>query len=429
MLNIAQSRLVDASQRLTFAVRSPHGIYGLSTSFAGFHQHGLSARKLKDILARVQIAIQMLAAVLTIELPNVQAHAAVNVAAEVAPLAARKEAIRNANFLPIPSGLVFQHLPEHPKAGATNVLRQSRQFDHPAHIQVLNRQHVETAHQICCELVQTILATVCNVGVEPRHLEPLAVPASTSLLASGERLLEHLEPALINNSVARITDASAVTQGCEPADAEVYAHFTTSLWKMLNGLVKAQAHEVFSITAFGYRRCGWITCEVSRPAHIKPSKLGNGEVSVVWIPLESTGCIFGRLLAVFAFESREACSLGEEVGVGGLQMPERLLQGNTGHVVQVGSLRRLLKGGEGGGTGVVVDRYTSLKAVRAETQRGVVGHADTAERLGKNPLLRLARVDSESVSDFHSQILSHSCENMSTLNPSPPKGGGFHPNL
>lgn len=87
------------------------------------------------------------------ELADIQGHLLVNVAARRASLTAWEEPIRNANFLAVPVGFVFQHRPEHAEAGATDVLGEAMVFDHATDVEVFDCQNIEPANQIGRQLV------------------------------------------------------------------------------------------------------------------------------------------------------------------------------------------------------------------------------------------------------------------------------------
>ena len=395
MLNIRRAKLFDTSQSIASAGRTP-----LWTDTLSMSCHRLSSGQ--NVFRGVLISIQMLAAVFAFELSDFQAKAGVDMPAGIASLGTWEESVSHPQLSAIPSTFVGQHLTELPETGATDVLCQFVILDHAAHVQVLNRQHVEPAHQIGGQLVERVFSTVGNLGVQPCHLEPLLIPAATTLDAAGENPLQSRQPCGVTGSVARIGYPSAITQGCQPANSKVNPDLFPSLVERgLGWFIQTKTHEVASVPALGYRAGSWLACETATPFDVETTDFGNCEVAVCRIPFESVDRVFGRLLAVLAGELRVGGSLGKEIGERRLQVPQSLLLRNAGRFPQENKRGVSTMLGQRRAAGVVVDRLAVFEAIRSESQREIIDVTRIAKLPSQMPLLAGCRVSTEGVAHFH----------------------------
>ena len=425
MLNIRRAKLFDTSQSIASAGRTP-----LWTDTLSMSCHRLSSGQ--NVFRGVLISIQMLAAVFAFELSDFQAKASVDMPAGITTLGTWKEPVSNPQLASIPSALVVQHLPELSEAGAIDMLGELPILNHPAHVQVLNRNHVEPSHQIRCELVQRVLAAVGDLGVQSRHFQTLAIPAPTSFDATGENPLQSCQPCGVAGSVARISNPLAVTQRGEPTDSQVNPDHASSLGERgLGWFIQTKTHEVASIPALGYRAGSWLARETATPLDVKPTNFGNCKVAVCRIPFECSCSIRGGLLAVLAGELWIGRSLGEEIGECSLQMSQGLLLRDAGSFTQpselwIGAMFRPSRA-----AGIVVDRLAVLEAVRSQAQCEVVGVAHTAELPRQLPRLAVCRVAPECHANFHLQESMFSCKICQMLISTTEKAGlkprGFQP--
>ena len=425
MLNIAQSRLVDASTGTARASRSSRGTYTPSTS-----RHRLSGDQ--NVFRGVFVSVQMRATVFAVELSDLQAKAGVDMSARVAAFAAGKKAVRHAQLAPIPLAFVSQHLPKHPEAGATDVLGEGSILNHAAHVQVFNRQHVEPAHQVGGELIQRILPAVGNLGVQPCDLQPLVIPSATAIDAAGENPLQSRQPCGIAGSMARVWNSFPIGKSGQPANSKVDPDTASSLGERgLGWFIQTKTHEVSPGTVLCYRNRSGRTCETATPFDVKTTDFGKCKIAIGRIPFETSRVIFSRLLPVLGSELGVASPLGEEIGERSLKMTQGLLLGNAGGLAQPGkgSVATMLRPSRA--AGVVIDRLAVLEAVRPQSQREVVGVPNTAKLPGQLPRLATCRIGPECHANFHLQESMRICRNRQELfsktRKSPPKGGGFQP--
>ncbi len=397
MLDICRARLVDTSTSIARRGRSLDATDTLSMSF-----NRLSTGKLKNVFSGVLISVQMLAAVFTFELSDFQAKTGVNVTTGITPLAAWEKPVSNSQFAAIPSALVSQHFSELSEAGATDMLGECVILYHAAHVQVLNRQHVETPNQIGCELVEHVLSTVGDFGMQPRHFQPLLIPSSTAFDASSENSLQSSQPCSMAGSVARVSDSLSSGERCQPTDSKVNPDLASSLWERgLGWFIQTKTHEIAPITALGYRASSRFARETATPFDVKPTDFGNCEVAISRIPFETVDRIFSGLFAVLGSKPWIGCPLGEEVGERSLQMTQSLLLRHAGRITQPleGWVSPMF--GESRAAGIVIDRLAVFEAVRAETQSEIIDVTGIPKLTRQLPCLAVCRVASERIANFH----------------------------
>ena len=395
MLNIAQSRLVHASQSRAFQGRSPDWSYRLSTCFNYSRSNDLSGRKFKNVFRRIFISAMGLSAFRACPVTDIQRELSHGKPAAGTALGARKETIRNAEFLPIPSAFIFEHGPEHSEAGAADVLGKRRVFHHPSHVQIFDCDHIELAHEPGGQFVQRVLAGVRDLRVTAGNcqLRLLAAVAAFSLLRKAP--LEESQTFLPLPGVARVRDTLPVAECGKAGKPEVDTDFLPGLREVVDLLLESEGDEVFVVRRLGECDGAWVGLELAGPVDAEATELGDGKIFIRGIPLETAGCVFSSLLTLPVFELRELRTFSEEIRVGGLQVPEGLLERYRGDFLQVGELRQLLLGCQSRAASVIVGGNSRLETIHAESKSRVVSNPDTTESLSKNPLLRFAWIESE----------------------------------
>ena len=216
-------------------------------------------------------------------------------------------------------------------------------------------------------------------------------------------------------------------------DAEIDPHALTSLGKRIHLFVQAEGHEVLPSTVLVYRNRAGLTPELPGPADTQVPNLGQTEVVLLPVPRERGTGELGSLLPVLRLEAGEGRPLREEVAEGHLQVPETLLEGDAGNLVQPDAVGFLLPSRQGGACLTIAERGFILGVtVLAQLERPIVNKADTAEGLPKETPLTGARVATEGLPHFHGKSVSGSkTQNPSTKStgiPPTPKGLGFLPN-
>jgi len=408
ILNILQGWLVDSSPGTALDSRSCQ-----TACVPSLSRNRLSGGQ--NVFAGVLVSVQMFAAVFAIELTHVQTELNVNMSARETAFARWVESVRNPQLPTVPSALVFQHLAEHPEAGATDMLCQPVILDHATHVQVFDGDYVKPAHQVRRQFVERVFPTVGDVRLQPGDFELLQTPAATTLHAAGQDPLQPRQFHFMRGGVARVGDSSAITQGCQPADSKVNPDLTSGLGKRgLGWLVQRKTHEVSPGTILDYRDRDGLTREGATPLDAEVADFGNGKIVVGSIPLEPVDCVFSGLLAIFTTELGIGRPLGKEVGKRGLQVTESLLLRNTGRFPKPSELRVATVLRPSCAAGDVVDRLAISETICAESQREIVG-VPSATKLTSQPLLLLvARIDSECLPNFHKRNVVHVKQSVNT---------------
>ena len=405
MLDICRAQLVDASTSTAHRSRSSSTSDTLSTSVTFRLSGGCRRshlRKFQNIYCCVLVAIHMCAAAITFELPDFQTTAGVNVATDIAPSARRKEPVGYTQFPAIPRTLVSQHLPEHAEAGATQTLGQFGVLHHVARCEVFNSQHVKPAHQGRGQLVERVLPAVGNLGVQPRHLQPLLIPSATALDATGENPLQASKALSVPSSISRIGNTLPVGESCQPRDSQVDPDLSASLGECSFGwFIQAKTHEVSPGAVLGYRDCCGFTCETATPFDVETTDFGNFKSTIRSVPVKSVNRVRHTLSAVLGLKTGIRCSLCKEVRERGLQMPQRLLLWYAGRLHQPYELRIVAVYRQSCTTGVIITRFTGLKTVCPQLQSKVVGMSSATEFPGELSCLTGCRIESEWVINFH----------------------------
>lgn len=408
MLNIRRAQLFDASASIARRGRSLSATDVLSTSVTSRLSGGSRRsclRKLKDIFCRVLVAVVMCSALHAIELPHVERHRLVDVPARRTPLGRREEAVGNADFFSIPACLVFKHPAKLAEAGACDVLGELPVSDHPAHVQILDGDHIELADESRRELIERVLTAVRDVRLMSRHLHLLRPPAVASLDATGENPLQLSELDRVLRRVSRVGDSFPRTQRRQSRDSQVDPDLPARLGERVLGLVEAKRHEILPVAVLGNRHCGWSARELAAPLDVKATDFGNCEVAVARIPFERIGSVLGGLLAVFGAETRIFGSLGEEVGERRLQMPQCLLLRRAGRLAQPRELGVLSVFRPRRAARAVVYRSARLEAVGAQPEREIEGMPRTAELPRQLPRLAVCWVETECLPCLHTTTM------------------------
>lgn len=349
-----------------------------------------------------------LAAAFASELPNVQRHLGVDVSTGGASLTRREEAVCVSNFPAIPSGLVFKHLPEHSEAGATDVLSELPVANHAAHVQVLDSDHIEPAHQVRGQLVQRVLPAISDVRLMPCYLALLQFPSVAAFHAPGEHPLQLCQLRGVLGGVSRVGYTLPIGQRSQPRYSQVDPDLPARLWERdLVRFLQTKAHEISPATILGYRDCGWLARELAAPHNGEATDFGNRKVAVDRTPLERVCRVFSGLLPVLGAEFRVPCTLGKKIGEGRLQVTQRLLLGRARAFAEECKLRIVAMLRPLPRTGAVVDRQAVFEAVSPQPKRKIESVTSTAELPRKLPLLAITWIDTECLPYFHTPTMPY----------------------
>ena len=344
-------------------------------------------------------------ALLTRKFPNIQRHRGVDKSTITTPLAAGEESARHTDFFAIPSGLVRQHLPEHPKARTADVLGQAMVFDHASDVQIFNGDHIETANQVSGQLVHRVLASTGDVRVMASHLALHQRSPMAALDATGKNPLQLGQLRLSSHRVACIGHMLTIGQRRQSTDAQVYADFQARLRHGRLHFIQAHRHKIAPTTVLGYRNRRWFACECLRESDVETAKARHRQVLVGGIPFKTPCRVLGRLLTMLAFERRVFRTLGKEVGECRLQMAQCLLLGDARRLTQPQEANVAPVCRPCGTAGVVIDTLAILEGVSPQLQRVVIGMASTSEVPRQLTALPLSRVESGCLPYLHERII------------------------
>src|SRR5215472_4478559 len=158
----------------------------------------------QDVLRGVDIPIMPGAAGGARPVARPEAEDGEQVAACRARLGCGIPAVHDGDRTAAAPGLVLQHGPELRPAGAGNRTREAAVAEHPGHVQVLDCDHVEPAHDAGARLVQEVPPGVGHPGMRPGGLKSGFLPVRRSPLTAGQLTLVPLEPALVPLPVPRV---------------------------------------------------------------------------------------------------------------------------------------------------------------------------------------------------------------------------------
>lgn len=397
------NRLVRASTAGAFQARRLKPSDPVSTRF-----NGVSPR-IVDILGRIQIAVMVLAALWTIPLSNIERETGQNVAATAASLRRGEEAIHNSQLPAVSLALVSEHGSEFAEAGIGDRLCETVIFHHSSHIQVFDADSVVSTHQIGRHLVEVILSGVADMFLYPGNADALPVPHTTTLDAPSENPLCLGESSLVFARMLRVGDALIIAGSGQAVDSKVNANRFPGRFELGKLFIENQRDEITPAGSFGNRDGCRFQLELATPVHIEATQARDNQVRVVWIgagEFESGCCVFSGLLVSLPLEHWILGFFVEELHEGIVQVPQSLLDGNTGHFSQPRGLVFVLPFGKLGGSLVVTNSLLPfLPSVSPIPQGSVVGIPTAPEDLGKLGLLCPSWRKTELVSDLHANNL------------------------
>ena len=356
----------------------------------------------QKVLRRILVAVVQDVALRAGPRANIERHFFGNKPTVPAAFTAGIEAINHLKFATVPFAFVGQHLPKRGKPHIGDAAGQILIGHHAAHVQIFDAYHIVAADQVRRHFVEVILAGVGNVRMQTRDFESLAQPAATPLCTAAEHTLDSRQFGELAPKVFGIGDPFSAGESRQPIDAEIYPHALSGLGLLLHFFVQTETHKVSARTILDYRDGAGFTLKVSGPADAQVTKLSQGEVLLIAVPLEGGTGELRALRPPLRFEAGISRPLLEEVTEGSLQVPEALLKRNTGDLTEPVKLRFLFPLGQGGAGLLVVNAGFVLRvAIRSQIQRLVVDEADTTKHLLQSPPLRRARIASKGVSNFH----------------------------
>ena len=221
-----------------------------------------------------------------------------------AALRGGKEPVNFDQLPPIPCALVREHGSEHAEAGVRQAASQAVIANHAAHVQVLDIESSEAAHEVRRHLVQVVGPRVGDAFLQARHAQALALPATASLGSAAEASAGMLELPQPKTEMAGVRNALSVRERRQPVDAEVDSRLFLAKRQSLRRLVEHESREVATGGRLGYRHRRGLACELTAPANIERAELRQRNGSGAAAPAKGAARVFGALLAALLFERR-----------------------------------------------------------------------------------------------------------------------------
>ena len=350
---------------------------------------------------------------------NREWHFRGNHAATRAAFARGIPAVNLSKAFTVPFAFVLGFQAKRTKASVGNALGETVIFNHAAHVQILNADHIKTSDQISRDFVQVIVSRIANVLMDSSHLQTLRIPTARTFLASRENPLCFRKFLLKLSGVLRVVNPFTVGQGSQTVNTQIHANHKTSFRQWLNILIQHQRHKVLTSLVLADRDRGWFGLEHSGPFDVQPAQPCNLQTSSVRIPFECTARVFGALIVSLLFELRITGSFVKEVLETGLQVPQSLLCWYARDFVQPLRFGLFLKPGQRGTGFDITQSFASLMVtVRMCLESPIVDEPASPKRARQGfPLLK-RWVKPELEANLHTEMISCvSRNNKSQLSP------------
>ncbi len=228
-----------------------------------------------------------------------------------------------------------------------------------------------------------VAALIGQLGMYPGHPMPRFGAVLRAFLFARQVPLCPRQLALGTTEKARVGDFVAVTGDDAVRQPQVDTDHLRCHGQRCGRFFHQKADVVTASGVTAYCDAARCAGKIPTPADIEWGFL-LGEPQLAVAPAKAVGHVGGRLFALFFLEGGVSRLAFEEVGEGAVEMPERLLQADVGHLGQKGGVRLFFEGGERFGGGAVPHALLSLKPrIGALTQEMIVNVPHTAKRPGK----------------------------------------------
>ena len=308
--------------------------------------------------------------------------------------------------------LVLQHGDERGPSRVVHGLGQAGPCE-AGHREVFHIHRSVVADDLCGRLVVPVPAPVGHLGVLACDLDTGLGPVLRSLGLTGQLPLKAPELLLRPAQKARAVNFLAVGQDREGGQAEIETDFRRHLGKNIRLGIHDETEEVPAGAVFGDgqgRGCGRKPAgppdlEVADLGHVHRAVAGEGEG--VGGEADRLPGVLLRLVAGRADPAALPLALDrvEEVPVGGIQVPQGLLQDHRRHLGQPGAFLGPLGLGEAtpGQLGRLHIRQSRRVRFLQVAQAVIPHHSGAPERTRQRATLRNIRVDPVVVAELHTQ--------------------------
>jgi hypothetical protein len=195
---------------------------------------------------------------------------------------------------------------------------------------------------------------------------------------------------------------------------------------MLNNFIKHQSNVVPTSGRLGYRDRGRTTSELSTPSNVKVAELSNRENSI--FVLEPAHRVLSSLLSALLLERWIFTSFIEERLKCRLEMPQRLLRGNTRNFFKPFSFIGMTQLCKDSGGLNVVDLFPVCVSISSDLQHCVVRPTTRSEHTRKHRSLLDSGIKSESLAHLHKnsvQLVRSKVKRKDDAIPLPAKAGSL----
>jgi hypothetical protein len=198
-----------------------------------------------------------------------------------------------------------------------------------------------------------------------------------------------------------------IREGGQGGDTKIDSNGPMDRRKLLDYFIEAKGNEIPIRGILRHRHGSWKAGESTGPSYAQSSDRVQTEVSVFRIPLECRPRVLGGLVARLLLEGWIMGSLFKEVDEGSLEMPESLLGGDGGDLVQPPMIGSPLKGCKESATFTVSERSALVSVnVGSQPQCPVIDVPTGTENAGEFSPLPIGGIEPKAVSNLHIQMLN-----------------------
>ncbi len=257
-------------------------------------------------------------------------------AARTARLAARVEAVDLDQRPSVPRALVVELSQQFSPPCHQDGSRETTVAKQAAHVQVLDDDRLVFANESSAELVQKVSALVGRPRAHARQLEARALLVSGALLLSRDAPRERPLSFATTICMPGVCNAFPVREHDEVRQSDVHADRSLHLRQRANARVRAEDGDVPPARRVEGHSCARrprVLRQRTRPAN-RQRRRHASEPQLGAFHAKAVACECSSATPAPRSESRVAPFLPKEPRVGGLQLPDGLLQRNARHVLQ-----------------------------------------------------------------------------------------------
>jgi len=382
----------------------------------------------QNVLRSVVVSVVLCAASFATPSARAEIETIANESASAAGLAARVPAIDLHELASVPAALVLQLPCKLGPSGVADAPRQRPIADHPTDVEIFDDDRLVFANEPSAQLVEMVPTAVGNTGMQARQLESSLLSVPGSFLGASITTRERALARQLSVVMAGVGDVLAGGERHQTAQSDVEADGSLELQQWFDRRVVAEDRHVpatCSIEAYGDTGRLDAIGQRARPAdHQRRHHLR--EIDLAVLHSEGATCVDRRSPVVSPLEAGVLRALREEVGVGRLKVPQRLLQRHTRDLVQERQLFGPLPRGQHAILLGVADGFLAAgPRLRARMQGFVVDQSTASQRAPQYRLLLQSWL--EAVAEGANHDYSLRLADVTGKTTSRPEGRGFNP--